>query len=325
MSIKIGILGYGNLGKGIEIGIKDNEDMELVAIFTRREPNSIKTYTGAKVLSVDEIENWKDKIDVMILCGGSATDLPIQSPKYAKLFNIIDSFDTHAKILEHFKNVDEASKEGKKVSLISCGWDPGAFSLNRLMAENFLPNGNTYTFWGKGVSQGHSDAIRRIKGVKNAVQYTVPIENAINKVRNGENPNLEIRQKHLRDCYVVLEDGADKNLIETEIKNMPNYFADYDTTVNFISEEELLRDHSKLPHGGFVVNSGLTNDSNKQIMEFSLKLDSNPEFTASNLIAYGRATYRMWKNGEKGSKNFSDVPPKYLSTMDYSDIIKEIL
>lgn len=327
MSIKIGILGYGNLGKGIEIGIKDNEDMELVAIFTRRDPNAIKTYTGAKVLSVDEIENWKDKIDVMILCGGSATDLPIQSPKYAKLFNIIDSFDTHAKILEHFKNVDKASKEGKKVSLISCGWDPGAFSLNRLMAENFLPNGNTYTFWGTGVSQGHSDAIRRIKGVKNAVQYTVPIENAINKVRNGENPNLEIRQKHLRDCYVVLEEGVDKNLIEAEIKSMPNYFADYDTTVHFVTEEELKQNHSKMPHGGFVIRSGKTGleSSTNQIIEYSLKLDSNPEFTASILLGYARAIYRLSLKNEIGAKTVFDIPPALLSKKTTEELLKEML
>lgn len=327
MSIKIGILGYGNLGKGIEIGIKDNEDMELVAIFTRRDPNSIKTYTGAKVLSVEEIENWKDKIDVMILCGGSATDLPIQSPKYARLFNIIDSFDTHAKILEHFKNVDEASKQGKKVSLISCGWDPGAFSLNRLMAENFLPNGNTYTFWGKGVSQGHSDAIRRIKGVKNAVQYTVPVNEAINKVRNGENPDLTTREKHLRDCYVVLEEGVDKNLIEKEIKNMPNYFADYDTTVHFITEEELKQNHSKMPHGGFVIRSGKTGlESNtNQIIEYSLKLDSNPEFTASILLGYARAIYRLSLKNEIGAKTVFDIPPALLSKKTTEELLKEML
>lgn len=327
MSIKIGILGYGNLGKGIETGIKYNEDMELVAIFTRRDPKTIKTFTNAKVVSVDEIEDWKDKIDVMILCGGSATDLPIQSPKYAKLFNIIDSFDTHAKILEHFKNVDEASKAGKKVSLISCGWDPGAFSLNRLMAENFLPSGNTYTFWGTGVSQGHSDAIRRIKGVKNAIQYTVPIDEAIDRVRNGENPNLSTREKHLRDCYVVLEEGANKDLIEEEIKNMPNYFADYNTTVHFVTEEELKTNHSKMPHGGFVIRSGKTGiESNtNQIIEYSLKLESNPEFTASILLGYARAIYRLSLKNEIGARTVFDIAPALLSKKTKEELLKEML
>ena len=327
MTIRIGILGYGNLGKGIEAGMKYNSDMELVAIFTRRNPKDLKTYTDTNVVSVDEIENWKDKIDVMILCGGSATDLPIQSPKYAKMFNIVDSFDTHAKIPDHFKNVDISAKEGKKVALISCGWDPGAFSLNRLMAESFLPQGNTYTFWGSGVSQGHSDAIRRIEGVKNAVQYTVPIQNAIDRVRNGENPNLTTREKHLRECYVVLEEGADSKKIEEEIKNMPNYFADYKTIVNFITEEELKTNHSKMPHGGFVIRSGKTGleEDTNQIIEYSLKLESNPEFTSSVILAYARAVYRLVKNNEIGAKTVFDIPPVMLSQKTNEELLKELL
>ena len=327
MTIRIGILGYGNLGKGIESGIKYNKDMELSAIFTRRNPGDLKTQTNTKVVSVDEIEDWKDKIDVMILCGGSATDLPVQSPKYAKIFNIVDSFDTHAKIPEHFKNVDKAAKEGGKVALISCGWDPGAFSLNRLMSESFLPQGNTYTFWGTGVSQGHSDAIRRIEGVKNAVQYTVPIEEAINMVRNGENPVLETREKHLRECYVVLEEGADSKKIEEEIKNMPNYFADYNTIVHFITEEELKENHSKIPHGGFVIRSGKTgvDENTNQIIEYSLKLESNPEFTASVILAYARAVYRLAKNNESGAKTVFDIPPAMLSQKTNEELLKELL
>lgn len=323
--IKVAIAGYGNLGKGIESELTKNPDMELICIFTRRDPKSLKINSNVPVIHESEIEEYKDKIDVVFLCGGSATDLPTQGPKYAKLFNTVDSFDTHAKAYEYSLSMNEAALSSNKVAMISIGWDPGLFSQMRLLMKSILPKSTAYTFWGDGVSQGHSDAIRRIEGVKDARQYTVPIESALNEIRNGNIKEFTKREMHKRICYVVAEDNADKTKIESEIKNMPNYFADYDTTVNFISEEELLRDHSKLPHGGFVVNSGLTNDSNKQIMEFSLKLDSNPEFTASNLIAYGRATYRMWKNGEKGSKNFSDVPPKYLSTMDYSDIIKEIL
>ena len=327
MSIRIGILGYGNLGKGIEAGIKYNSDMQLVAIFTRRNPKDLKVNTNTRVVSIEEIENWKDKIDVMILCGGSATDLPVQSPQYARIFNIIDSFDTHAKIPEHFKNVDKAATEGRKVALISCGWDPGAFSLNRLMAESFLPLGNTHTFWGTGVSQGHSDAIRRIEGVKNAVQYTVPIESAINRVRNGENPVLQVREKHLRECYVVLEDGADSKKIEEEIKNMPNYFADYETIVYFISEEELKEDHSKMPHGGFVIRSGKTglNENTNQIIEYSLKLESNPEFTSSVILAYARAVYRLVKNGQIGAKTVFDIPPAMLSQKTNEELLKELL
>ena len=327
MTIRIGILGYGNLGKGIEAGIKYNSDMELVAIFTRRNPEDLKTQTNTKVVSIDDIEKWKDKVDVMILCGGSATDLPVQSPKYASMFNIIDSYDTHAKIPEHFENVDKIAKENGNVALISCGWDPGAFSLNRLMAESFLPQGNTYTFWGTGVSQGHSDAIRRIEGVKNAVQYTVPIENAINRVRNGENPDLSTREKHLRECYVVLEEGADSKKIEEEIKSMPNYFADYETIVHFITEEELKTNHSKMPHGGFVIRSGKTglDEDTNQIIEYSLKLDSNPEFTASVILAYARAVYRLSIKGENGAKTVFDIPPAMLSQKTNEELLKELL
>ena len=327
MSIKIGILGYGNLGKGIESCIKNNEDMELVAVFTRRDPSEVKTITNTKVVSINEIENWKDKIDVMILCGGSATDLPVQTPQYAKLFNVIDSFDTHAKIYEHFNNVDKSAKEGGKVALISCGWDPGAFSLNRLMAESFLPVGNTYTFWGKGVSQGHSDAIRRIEGVKNAVQYTIPIDDAINRVRSGENPELTTREKHLRECFVVLEDGASAEKVENEIKTMPNYFSDYDTMVHFISEEELKANHSTMPHGGFVIRSGKTgiNDETNQIIEYSLKLESNPEFTASVLLAYARAIYRLSQANDVGAKTVFDIAPALLSNKTKEELLKNML
>jgi len=327
MSIKIGILGYGNLGKGVESVIKYNEDMELVAIFTRRNPFDIEAKSNVKVVFIDEVEKWKDKIDVMILCGGSLTDLPVQTPKYAKMFNVVDSFDTHAKILEHFKNVDKLAREGNKLALISCGWDPGAFSLNRLMAESFLPNGNTYTFWGTGVSQGHSDAIRRIDGVKNAVQYTVPIENAIERVRKGENPELSTREKHLRKCYVVLEQWADSQKVEKEIKNMPNYFADYDTEVYFITDEELKKEHSGMPHGGFVIRSGITDETNKtkQIIEYSLKLDSNPEFTASVLVAYARAIYRLAKQNEVGAKTIFDIPPALLSKKSNEELLRNIL
>ena len=327
MSIKIGVVGYGNLGKGIELAIKNNPDMELIGIFTRRNPSSIKTKTGVKVLSSGDIEKYKDKIDVLILCGGSATDLPIQTKEYAKMFNVIDSFDTHAKIFEHFNNVDKVAKESSHVALISCGWDPGAFSLNRLMAECFLPVGNTYTFWGSGVSQGHSDAIRRIKGVKNAIQYTIPKEDAVKKVRNGEDPVLSVREKHKRECYVVLEDNADPKIIEKEIKEMPNYFLEYDTTVHFITEEELIEKHSKMPHGGFVIRSGKTgiNDSNKEIIEYSLNLDSNPEFTASILLSYARAVYRLSKNNEVGAKTVFDIAPKLLSNKTEEELLKEML
>lgn len=326
--IKIGILGYGNLGKGVEIGIKSNPDMELIAIFTRRDPNIVNTvFTDTKIINIDEIENWKDKIDVMILCGGSATDLPMQGPIYAKMFNTIDSFDTHHDIPEYFKKIDEAAKESNKVSIISIGWDPGLFSLNRMMAETFLQNGNTYTFWGKGVSQGHSDAIRRIKGVKNGIQYTIPIESAIEKIRKGENPELTTRQKHLRECFVVLEEDADTKKVEEEIKTMPNYFSDYNTTVHFITEEELKKNHNKMPHGGFVIRSGKTgiNDETNQIIEYSLKLESNPEFTSSVLVAYARALYRMSKQGETGAKTIFDIAPNMLSIKSNEELIKNLL
>ena len=323
MKTRIGLLGYGNLGRGTEIAVKAAPDMELAAVFTRRSPESVKILTeGVPVVSVNEIEAWADKIDVLVLCGGSATDLPVQTPKYAKLFNVIDSFDTHARIPEHFANVDAAAKEGGKVAMISVGWDPGLFSLNRVYGSAILPDGNDYTFWGKGVSQGHSDAIRRVKGVKNAKQYTVPVQAALDSVRNGENPELTTRQKHLRECYVVLEEGADAAAVEKEIKEMPNYFADYDTTVHFISEEELLTNHAGMAHGGFVFRSGCTgvNKENKHIIEYRLTLDSNPEFTTSVLIAYARAAKRMYDEGIRGAKTVLDVPPAYLSTMSGEEL-----
>ena len=290
--MKIGILGYGNLGRGVECAIKQNPDMELAAVFTRRAPETVSILTeGAAVCSVNDVEQWKDKIDVMILCGGSATDLPEQTPKYAEMFNVIDSFDTHARIPEHFANVDAAAKKNGHVGIISVGWDPGMFSLNRMYANAILPEGRDYTFWGKGVSQGHSDAIRRVEGVKDGKQYTIPVEAALEAVRNGENPELTTRQKHTRECFVVLEDGADPVKVEETIKNMPNYFADYDTTVHFISEEELKANHSGIPHGGFVIRSGKTgwNLENNHVIEYSLKLDSNPEFTSCVIVAYARA------------------------------------
>ena len=327
MSIRIGIIGYGNLGKGVELAILNNSDMELKAIFTRRKPEDIETLTKAKVVSVEEVENWQEEIDVMILCGGSATDLPYQTPKYASMFNVIDSFDTHAKIPEHFKNVNESAQVSKKIALISCGWDPGVFSLNRLLGECYLPKGETYTFWGKGVSQGHSDAIRRIKGVKDAKQYTIPIHEAIEKIRNGQNVQLTTREKHKRECYVVLEEGANKERIKDEIINMPNYFADYDTMVNFVSEKELKEKHAAMPHGGFVIRSGKTgiNNESNQVIEYSLKLDSNPEFTSSILIAYARAVYRLNKKGEYGAITVLDIPPVLLSNKSREELLKEIL
>lgn len=327
MMIRIGIIGYGNLGKGVELAILNNNDMELKAIFTRRAPDNIKTIINVKVNSIEEIENWKDKIDVMILCGGSAKDLPVQTPKFASMFNVIDSFDTHAKIPEHFRNVNENAKLSKKIALISCGWDPGIFSLNRLLSECYLPKGNTYTFWGKGVSQGHSDAIRQIEGVKDAKQYTIPIEKTIEKVRNGENPELTAKEKHIRECFVVLEENADKEEIKKEIINMPNYFADYDTIVNFVSDKELRENHNTMPHGGFVIRSGKTgknNDSN-EIIEYSLKLDSNPEFTASVLVAYARAVYKLYQKGEYGAITIFDIPPALLSTKTQEELLKDIL
>ena len=315
MSIRIGILGYGNLGRGVECAIKHNPDMELVAVFTRRDPATVKILTdSASVYHVDEAEKMKDKIDVMILCGGSATDLPVQTPKYAQWFNVVDSFDTHARVPEHFANVDKAASESNHVGIISVGWDPGMFSLNRMYANAILTNGKDYTFWGKGVSQGHSDAIRRIEGVKNAIQYTVPIESAMEQVRSGSEPTLTTREKHLRECYVVAEEGADKAAIEKAIKTMPNYFDEYDTTVNFISEEELKAHHSKMPHGGFVIRTGETGcEGNKHVIEYSLKLDSNPEFTGSVLVAYARAAYRLSKKGESGARSVFDIAPAMLS------------
>ena len=328
MSIKIGILGYGNLGRGVECAVKQNDDMELVAVFTRRNPEDVKILTEtATVCNVADVEDWKDKIDVMIICGGSATDLPKQTPVYAKMFNVIDSFDTHARIPEHFANVDAAAKEGGHVGIISVGWDPGMFSLNRLYANAILPDGNDYTFWGKGVSQGHSDAIRRVEGVKDGKQYTIPVEAALEAVRNGENPELTTRQKHTRECFVVLEEGADAAKVEEEIKTMPNYFSDYDTTVHFISEEELKANHSGIPHGGFVLRSGKTgwDGENNHLIEYSLKLDSNPEFTASVLIAYARAAYRLASEGQSGCKTVFDIAPAYLSAKDGAELRKEML
>ena len=328
MSIKIGILGYGNLGRGVECAVKQNDDMELVAVFTRRNPEDVKILTEtATVCNVADVEDWKDKIDVMIICGGSATDLPKQTPFYAKMFNVIDSFDTHARIPEHFANVDAAAKEGGHVGIISVGWDPGMFSLNRLYANAILPDGNDYTFWGKGVSQGHSDAIRRVEGVKDGKQYTIPVEAALKAVRNGENPELTTRQKHTRECFVVLEEGADAAKVEEEIKTMPNYFSDYDTTVHFISEEELKANHSGIPHGGFVLRSGKTgwNGENKHLIEYSLKLDSNPEFTSSVLIAYARAAYRLASEGQSGCKTVFDIAPAYLSAKSGEELRKHML
>ena len=328
MSIKIGILGYGNLGRGVECAVKQNDDMELVAVFTRRNPEDVKILTEtATVCNVADVEDWKDKIDVMIICGGSATDLPKQTPVYAKMFNVIDSFDTHARIPEHFANVDAAAKEGGHVGIISVGWDPGMFSLNRLYANAILPDGNDYTFWGKGVSQGHSDAIRRVEGVKDGKQYTIPVEAALKAVRNGENPELTTRQKHTRKCFVVLEEGADAAKVEEEIKTMPNYFSDYDTTVHFISEEELKANHSGIPHGGFVLRSGKTgwDGENKHLIEYSLKLDSNPEFTSSVLIAYARAAYRLASEGQSGCKTVFDIAPAYLSAKSGEELRKHML
>lgn len=323
--MRIGILGYGNLGRGVEFAVKQNPDMELVAVFTRRAPETVKINSDAKVVNVSEIENWKDKIDVLILCGGSATDLPEQTPKYAKMFNVIDSFDTHAKIPEHFANVDKSAKENGNIAIISVGWDPGLFSLNRMYANAILPEGNDYTFWGKGISQGHSDAIRRIEGVKNAKQYTIPVEKALASVKNCENPELTTREKHTRECFVVAEEGADLARIEREIKTMPNYFADYDTTVHFITEEELQANHSGIPHGGFVIRTGKTGNGNNHVIEYSLKLDSNPEFTSSVLIAYARAAYKLYKEGISGCKTVFDIAPAYLSPKSGEELRKSML
>lgn len=328
MSIRIGIIGYGNLGRGVECAIKQNDDMELVAVFTRRDPSTVSVLTKtAQVCKVEDATDWKDKIDVMILCGGSATDLPKQTPEFAKNFNVIDSFDTHARIPEHFANVDKVAKENNTVGIISVGWDPGMFSLNRLYANAILPEGKDYTFWGKGVSQGHSDAIRRIEGVKDAKQYTIPVDSALEAVRSGNNPELTTREKHTRECFVVLEDGADAAKVEEEIKTMPNYFADYDTTVHFISEEELKANHSGIPHGGFVLRSGVTGweKEHKHLIEYSLKLDSNPEFTSSVLIAYARAAYRLSKEGQSGCKTVFDIAPAYLSPLSGEELRAHLL
>ena len=325
--IRIGIVGYGNIGRGVEQAIKRNEDMELAAVFTRRDPASVKVATeGVKVVHMDDMLSMKGDVDVMVLCGGSATDLPIMGPEIAANFNTIDSFDTHAKIPEYFANVDKAAKEGNNISIISVGWDPGMFSLTRLSAESILVQGSTYTFWGKGVSQGHSDAIRRIPGVKNAIQYTVPVDEAVDQVRSGSEPKLTTRDKHTRECYVVAQEGANKAEIENAIKTMPNYFDEYNTTVHFISEEELKRDHSKMPHGGFVIRTGETGEEgNKHVIEYSLKLDSNPEFTASVLIAYARAAYRLNQKGENGARSVFDIAPALLSMKTPEQLRKEIL
>lgn len=326
--MKIGILGYGNLGRGVECAIAQNPDTELAAVFTRRAPQDVKILTdGVPVMIADDAVKMKDKIDVLIICGGSATDLPVQTPEYAKYFNVIDSFDTHAKIPEHFENVNKAALNGGNTAIISVGWDPGMFSLARMYSNAILTDGSDYTFWGRGVSQGHSDAIRRIDGVVDARQYTVPVPEAVEAVRSGKNPTLTTRQKHTRECYVVAEDGADIERIEREIKTMPNYFADYDTTVYFISEEELKRNHSAIPHGGSVIRSGKTgvNGENSHVIEYSLKLDSNPEFTASVLVAYARAAYRMNKEGMTGCKTVLDVPPAYLSAMSAEKLRAKLL
>ncbi len=326
--IRIGILGYGNLGRGVESAVTQNPDMELAAVFTRRNPEGLSIATpGVPVLGIGDLEKMQDKIDVLILCGGSATDLPLQTPEYAKLYNVVDSFDTHANIPEHFARVQEAAEAGKKTAMISVGWDPGMFSLNRLYGNVILPEGKDYTFWGKGVSQGHSDAIRRVEGVKDGKQYTIPVEAALEAVRSGSDPELTTRQKHTRECYVVPEEGADLGKIEEEIKNMPNYFADYDTTVHFITEEELKQNHSAIPHGGFVLRTGVTgrNKENKHLIEYRLKLDSNPEFTSSVLIAYARAAYRMNKEGMYGCKTVFDVAPAYLSPLSGEELRKNLL
>ena len=326
--MKIGILGYGNLGRGVESAIRQNEDMELTCIITRRDPKTVKPATeGVEVYSVNDIDKLKDKIDVLVLCGGSATDLPVQTPEFARYFNVIDSFDTHARIPEHFTNVDQAAKENGHVALISCGWDPGMFSLMRLYGASILPEGNDYTFWGKGVSQGHSDAIRRVKGVKNGKQYTIPVEAALESVRKGENPELTTRQKHTRECFVVPEEGADLAQIEQDIKLMPNYFAEYDTTVHFITEEEFARDHAGIPHGGFVFRTGVTGieKEHKHVVEFSLKLDSNPEFTSSVILAFARAVNGLSQEGVTGCKTVFDIAPAYLSPLSGEELRAHML
>ncbi|MDE6798616.1 MAG: diaminopimelate dehydrogenase [Ruminococcus sp.] len=323
--IKIGIAGYGNLGKGVELAVNQNDDMELFGVFTRRNPETVKTVSGCEVYSMNDIKNYQDKIDVMIICGGSATDLPEQTPALAEIFNVIDSFDTHARIPEHFANVDKSAKDSGHLALISLGWDPGLFSLNRLYAESILPDGKTYTFWGKGVSQGHSDAIRRVEGVKKGIQYTVPVEEAMEAVRSGSMPELTTRQKHTRECWIVPEENADLSKIEEAIKSMKNYFDEYDTTVNFISEEEFDTVHNKMPHGGFVMRSGITGENTHQMIEYSLKLESNPEFTASVLICYARALYRLRQEGVTGCKTVFDIAPAYLSRLSPEELRAKML
>ena len=315
MTIRIGIMGYGNLGRGIECAVKNNPDMELTAVFTRRDPASVKILTeGVSVYHADEAKDHANEVDVLILCGGSATDLPVQTPEYAKYFTVVDSFDNHSKIPEHFANVDASAKESGHIAVISAGWDPGMFSLNRVYANAVLPNGKDYTFWGKGVSQGHSDAVRRVAGVKDCRQYTIPVESALERIRGGETPDLITREKHTRECFVVAEEGADLAQIEHDIVTMPAYFADYDTTVHFITEEEMKRDHATLPHGGFVIRSGKTgwNLEHNHVIEYSLKLDSNPEFTSSVIAACARAAFRMKQEGMSGCKTILDIPPAYL-------------
>ncbi|MCI7328165.1 MAG: diaminopimelate dehydrogenase [Lachnospiraceae bacterium] len=326
--IRLGIIGYGNLGRGVELAASKADDMELVAVFTRRDPATVKLHTeGIPVLKIDEVADWKDKIDVMILCGGSATDLPTQTPEFAKMFNVVDSFDTHARIPEHFENVDRSAKDAGKVAVISCGWDPGLFSLARVYGNAILPDGNDYTFWGKGVSQGHSDACRRVEGVLDARQYTIPVQSALDAVRSGANPELTTRQKHTREVFVVAEEGADKAKIEETIKNMPNYFSDYDTTVHFITAEEMKANHSGLAHGGFVFRTGKTGweGEHKHVIEYRLTLDSNPEFTTSVLVAVARAAYRMSAEGQRGCKTILDIPPAYLSALDGAELRKRLL
>ena len=326
--IRIGIMGYGNLGRGVENAIRHNPDTELAAVFTRRDPASLKIATeNVPVVSAAKAAEWKDRIDVLILCGGSATDLPKMTPEYAALFNVVDSFDTHARIPEHFRNVDEASKKAGKISVISIGWDPGLFSLNRVLGDAILPGSRNYTFWGKGVSQGHSDAIRRIPGVKNAKQYTIPVEKAIEEIRAGKTPELTAREKHTRECFVVLKDGADPKAVETAIKTMPNYFADYDTTVHFISDEEFRKNHSGMAHGGFVLTSGRTgkDGENGHVIEYRLKLDSNPEFTSSALLCYARAAFRLNQKGESGCRTILDIPAALLSPKSHEELISTLL
>lgn len=327
MKVRIGIAGYGNLGRGVECAAQRCPDMETVGVFTRRAPETIKTQTGIPVYSMEQAAAMQEKIDVMILCGGSANDLPEQTPEMARLFNVVDSFDTHAKIPEHFERVDQAAKAGEKLAVISAGWDPGLFSLNRLLGQAILPDGADYTFWGKGVSQGHSDAIRRIPGVKDARQYTIPVEEAMEQVRRGENPELTTRQKHTRECFVVAEEGADRQAIEKAIVTMPNYFADYDTTVHFISQEELNRDHAGIPHGGVVFRTGVTglHGENSHVIEYRLKLDSNPEFTSSVLIACARAVYRMRQEGRTGCLTILDIPPAKLHPESPEELRKKLL